>query len=753
MSLHLFESPRPEADTGIAEEVAREIFGVVGTATALGGERDANFRIESTEGAFALKIANAADNPDSVAVQVLAMEHARAVDPSIPIPSVRRTVAGQPIGSFVIGAQTHCTQLVGFLGGYHPEAPSSPAFRRSLGTTLARLSRALRGFDHPGVHRPLIWDVTSLADLAPKLEFVEREAHPLLARHLDRFIEDVAPRLPLLPAQAIHGDSHSANLLVGADDPDRVSGLVDFGDMSHGPRVLELAVSAAYQTFGSDPVTAIAQMVAAYHAHDPLEAMEVGLIPDLAIARLVQSYLISAWRVTVDPDNAEYILSDQTDVLAALRSLDGVDLDAAGNVLRRACGWPTPLHRSRAEALSARKRLLGPALALSYDTEVRLVAAEGVWLTDIDGHRLLDAYNNVPHVGHNHPQVTNALTRQARTLTTNTRYLVNGVLDYAERLAGLLPGELSVVMFVNSGSEANDLAYQIARTVTGHQGVVTTEHAYHGTTWATASMSPEELDPAKLEAWSVRIGGAATLAAADAAGRVAAETDVALAELGRRGESPAMFIADSVFSSDGIFSVPTGYLAAVYSTVRAAGGLCVADEVQAGFGRVGTRFWGFSADEVTPDIVTLGKPMGNGHPMGAVITTPAIAEAFAASWHFFSTFAGSPVAAAAGMAVLDVLEDEGLPARADEVGAYLRAQIASLSSHSIVDVRGPGLFIGVELTDSEAAGQVVNTMRDLGVLVGRTGRRGNVIKIRPPLVFSERNVDQVVAALAQALAT
>ncbi len=290
--------------------------------------------------------------------------------------------------------------------------------------------------------------------------------------------------------------------------------------------------------------------------------------------------------------------------------------------------------------------------------------------------------------------------------------------------------------------------------MTGNRGVVITEHAYHGTTAATAALSPEELGPDALEPWVERIGGAATLGAPDAADRVSIEVDDAFARLRERGHDPALLVCDDVFASDGIFAVPPGYLRAAYARARAAGALCLADEVQAGFGRVGTPFWGFAQDGVVPDIVTLGKPMGNGHPMGAVVTTPAIAAEFAARWHFFSTFAGSPVAAAVGTAVLDVIERERLAEQAERVGAYLRERLAAVAaSHvAITQVRGPGLFVGVEL-DRDSAGRldigsaVANGMRRRGVLVGSTGPGGNVLKIRPPLVFAEHHADRVAVAL------
>jgi 4-aminobutyrate aminotransferase-like enzyme len=273
-------------------------------------------------------------------------------------------------------------------------------------------------------------------------------------------------------------------------------------------------------------------------------------------------------------------------------------------------------------------------------------------------------------------------------------------------------------------------------------------------------VSPEELGRAALEPWVARIGGAGTLGSPDAATRVGSEVVGAFARLREEGHGPAFLICDDVFSSDGIFAVPPGYLVTAYEHARAAGALCIADEVQAGFGRVGRAFWGFAQDRVVPDIVTLGKPMGNGHPMGAVVTTPAIAAEFAARWHFFSTFAGSPVAAAVGSAVLDVIERERLAEQAERVGDYLRARLGEVAAaHPMVaQVRGPGLFVGVELDRHTSGGvdigrRVANGLRRRGVLVGATGPRVNVIKIRPPLVFTEAQADRVAAALDETLSS
>lgn len=746
-------TPPADVSTALAADVARDLYGIESAVSALTGERDSTFRLDANDGSYVLKIGNPADEPGIVEMQALALEHALTSDPALPVPRLHRTLDGRPVGEVEVDGARLGVQLVSFLPGRCAAAgESSPTARRAVGAVVARLDRALAGFIHPLSHRALLWDVARLPELRPKLDAVPVDRRALVEFELDRF-DQVAARLGRLRRSTIHGDLNPANLFFADDDPDAVAGIVDFGDMVHAPVVCDPAIAAAYQAFGcDDPRAALVDVICAYHAVYPLDATDVALVPTLAAARFAQSLLISSWRVEIHPENADYILADADDSYEALGRLAEHDLSEMARTLLRACGLEHRVAPSFDTSLALRRARLGPALSLTYDTPVQLDSGDGVWLVDTNGNRLLDAYNNVPQVGHGHPRVTAALAGQARRLTTNTRYLVDEVAQYADRLVNLLPGDLSVVMFVNSGSEANDVAIQIARAVTGNDGVVITEHAYHGTTAATAALSPEEFVGRTLEPWVAPIGGAATLATSDAATRVDAELDAAFARLVGAGHSPAMLLLDGVFASDGIFRVPPGYLRAAYARVRATGALCVADEVQAGFGRVGTAFWGFAQDGVVPDIVTLGKPMGNGHPMGAVVTTPEIAAEFAGRWHFFSTFAGSPVAAAVGSAVLDVIEDERLAEHAESVGAYLRAELEERLGERAI-VRGPGLFVGVEVEDATTAHAVVNGMRNRGVLVGQTGPRQNVIKIRPPLVFSERHADRVVAALTISLDT
>ena len=429
---------------------------------------------------------------------------------------------------------------------------------------------------------------------------------------------------------------------------------------------------------------------------------------------------------------------------------------------------PDPL---KAETLAARRRLLGPNLGLSYRRPLKIVRGWMQHLYDETGRAYLDAYNNVPLVGHSHPRVVRAVREQIALLNTNTRYLHDNLVRYAGRLTALLPPPLRVCYVLNSGSEANELALRLARARTGRKDVVVLESAYHGHTSGLIDISPYKFNgpggrgrrpwvhvaplPDDYRGPFKRDDPEAGRKYAAAVGRLLAEA------VAPRG-GPAAFIAETVPSVAGQIVLPPGYLAEAYRLVRAAGGVCVADEVQAGFGRLGTHFWGFETQGVVPDIVVLGKPIGNGFPLAAVVTTEEIAAAFDNGMEFFATFGGNPVACAAGLAVLDVMRDERLQERARRVGAHFIAGLKRLAErHSIVgDVRGSGLFLGIELVRDRGtlepagaeAGYVVDRLRDRGILAGTDGPFHNVIKVRPPLCFSEADADLFVSTLDAVLA-
>jgi 4-aminobutyrate aminotransferase-like enzyme len=417
------------------------------------------------------------------------------------------------------------------------------------------------------------------------------------------------------------------------------------------------------------------------------------------------------------------------------------------------------LSPAEGELVAARARVLGPAYRLFYERPVHVVRGEGVWLYGPEGEAYLDAYNNVASLGHCHPHVVAALARQAAILNTHTRYLNPSVTAYAERLLATFPAPLSQAMFTCTGSEANDLALRIACAHSGGRGLIVTETAYHGTTQAIAEASPS-LGPAVAPGALVRtVPAPDARAGADVGARLAGAIRDAAAALRADGIAPAAVLVDTIFSSDGVFAEPAGFLQPALEAAHAEGLVFIADEVQAGFGRTGACMWGFSRHGIVPDIVTMGKPMGNGHPMAGIAVRPEIAAAFASRSRYFNTFGGNPVSCAVGMAVLDVIEGEHLIAHAQDVGAYLRDGLAALPGGRVRlgDIRGAGLFIGADIVDADGtpsasgAAHLVNALREKRILISATGPRGHVLKIRPPLVFTRANADTLLAALGDAL--
>lgn len=407
-----------------------------------------------------------------------------------------------------------------------------------------------------------------------------------------------------------------------------------------------------------------------------------------------------------------------------------------------------------AALVARRQKVLGPAYRLFYQNPVHLVRGEGVYLYDKQGQQYLDAYNNVACVGHCHPHVVAAISKQLALLNTHTRYLHEDVLVYAERMLALLPSSIGHIMFTCSGSEANDLALRVARAHTGGEGVIVTRLAYHGVTQSVAELSPSL-------GQGVALGKNIRLIDAPDAYRgstdMAVQVKAAIADMARNNIKPAALLVDTIFSSDGMFADPPGFLSTAVAAIREAGGVFIADEVQAGFGRLGESMWGFARHGIEPDIVTMGKPMGNGHPIAAMACKPEVLTEFGAKARYFNTFGGNPVSVAAGQAVLDAIEGEGLIANAKRVGDQLMQGFVDLAKRydAIGDVRGAGLFIGVELVsnrtektpDAALATHVVNALREKRILISASGPHANVLKIRPPLPFSSSNADQLLSAL------
>ena len=410
-----------------------------------------------------------------------------------------------------------------------------------------------------------------------------------------------------------------------------------------------------------------------------------------------------------------------------------------------------------------RKQLMGASSVLFYDTPLEITAAHGALMYDAEGREYLDCYNNVPSVGHCHPYVTAAIARQMGQLNIHTRYLHQGMHEYGERLLKTFPDGLSNLTLTCTGSESNDFALRLAKHFTGNSGVIVCGAAYHGNTAAVTEVSPASSKTGVSAAWVrvVQAPDSYRIPPAMLGPRLAEEVEIAARDLKRHGFGVSAFLVDSIFSSDGVYAHPEGFLIDAVAATRRHGGLFIADEVQCGFGRTGSHLWGFQRHGVVPDIVTMGKPMGNGYPMGGVVTRPEILSSLCENVGYFNTVGGTPVAAAAGMAVLDVLKQEGLMDNAAGVGEYLRSGLRGLMARfpALGDVRGAGLYNAVEVVADpiskvpapKLAKAIINDLRQRRVLIGAAGPQGNVLKLRPPLCFTREHVDVLLRAVTDTL--
>ena len=651
------------------------------------------------------------------------------------------------------------------------DADVSTRLGEDIGRTLAAMHHALGDLRHPAASRTHRWDVARATLHRPAIDGIDdadrrRAVESILHEHA----AIVLPRLPSCPRGVLHGDPNDENLLV---EGDRVVGIVDFGDVLEGALVQDLAITLAYamQVEGGRGFEVAAAILRGYESIRALEAAEREVLFPLVRSRLATSALIAVGRRRVDPGHATWFSHGDTtwraiDALAPLSPRDGaVRLGLAEDV-------PPSIDRT----LERRRRITGSNLSISYDHPLHIVAGDGAYLFAEDGRPYLDLVNNVCHVGHCHPRVVDAIATQAGRLNTNTRYLSSMFVEYAERLASRFPDPIDTVFLVNSGSEANELALRLARAATWSRDVLVIDGAYHGNTGNCVAMSPYKFDgpggSGRAEWVHVvpspdRYRGPIRGDGDDVGSAYALELATVIGEASAAGRSIGAFFAEPILSCGGQIPLPPGYLGKAFEHVRKAGGVCVADEVQVGFGRVGDAFWGFELDgvdgedPVVPDIVVMGKPIGNGHPMGAIATTREIADDFANGMEFFSTFGGNPVSCAAGNAVLDVIEEEGLQNRAAVLGHRFLDGLRGLADrHEVVgDVRGRGLFLGIEFVHdrstlvpaADVASYVVQRMRERGVLLSTDGPLHNVVKIKPPMTLGEEDVDMALRLLDEVL--
>ncbi len=615
----------------VVDMLARS-WDVGGELTSLHGERDLNFRVDDPSGTrYVLKVQNPADSAEVVHFQTAAARHIRRVAPNLRISDVIPTRSGRAWTTTTDATGRRChLRLLTFLEGHHPAREDLD--ERDLfawGRTAASLGIALRGFSHPEAGYPIAWDIKRLPEIKNWASALDEERRREVLEVISRHEERVAPVLPGLRAQVIHNDLSKENVLV--DDRHRITGITDFGDMTHTALVCDLGVAIADVIDGRPDCLHLAEsMIAGYASVTPLEAAEARLLADLVAGRCAAALTISAWRQRLEG------LAPQLSpgAWAFLQELQAEGLDRVAARFATAAERLPYRRRATAALRADRGRALGP-LSLSYQSPVHLVAGSGVELFGADGSTYIDAYNNVPVLGHSHPAVSAAVTAQMRLLNTNSRYLHEAPVELAERLIDTMPDRwLNRVLFVNSGSEANDLAWRIACHATGRSGGIVTDFAYHGVTSATAALSPESwrneehpahvrlVDPPLVQSPSRTVHSAA-------------------AELTAEGAGLAAMFVDGVFTSDGILGPAHAWTSDALAEVRAAGGLYVADEVQAGYGRTGDHLWSFGAGHEV-DLVTLGKPMGNGFPVAAVVGDSDLIDPFMQETEYFSTFGGNP---------------------------------------------------------------------------------------------------------------
>ncbi|MGB0835639.1 MAG: aminotransferase class III-fold pyridoxal phosphate-dependent enzyme [Psychrobium sp.] len=772
-------------------ELVLKHYGLDVTAKQLPGYIDFNFLLTSSDGMrFILKIANADEPMAELAMQNALMNHLqhspseRAPNKettsncdSFETPLPIKTRQQQDIVTLRDeNGQPRFMRLLSFVDGVFFADHSQIGERqyKQLGAMIAQLSKQTASFTHPSANRYLDWDLKQAPHVIDsKIDYLKDDTQRAQIETIrDMLAQQLTPFDEKLPQAVIHNDINDYNLLLdSAEKSANISGLIDFGDMVHSYRVNELAIAITYAMLDTeDPLSVIKTITQSYHEHNPLLPVELWVLFPLICARLATSVCNSAKAILEEPDN-DYLLISAKPAWRAIDKLLSFDAKNIGFELQRLCNI-TPMASNRHDDIIAkRKENLFQTLSISYQQPLIIERGQGQYLLDENDIAYLDMVNNVCHVGHCHPKVVAAGQAQMATLNTNTRYLHQNLVDYSQALLETMPDELSVVMFVNSGSEANELAMRLMQCATGSQELLVVDGAYHGHTNKAIEISPYKFNGPGGEGAADNIHivpmpdpyrGEIKGMSKESGHQYAQYAVDKINQLSNSGKPLGGFICESLQGVGGNLIMPNGYLKTVYQAVRAAGGICIADEVQVGFGRVGSHWWAFETQDVVPDIVTLGKPIGNGHPLAAVVTTKAIADAFVTGMEYFNTFGGNPVSCAIGHAVLDTIKSENLRENALETGNYFMAQLRELvkTQPLIGDVRGLGLFIGAELVldeqltpATEQAKALCEILKRQHILLSLDGPHNNVLKIKPPIVFNRANVDYFVSQLDCALSS
>lgn len=720
-----------------------------------------NYKIASKTRCYVLKIYEYSDTAHQVLKDendlLFALSAHLEIEVSIPVYSF------QLQDLVIVDEEQLILRLLSFVEGkFWAESEIGYGHIKSLGYNLAVIDKLLaQKYKAHIAAKKMDWDPLRMAILDSKLHYIKDLS---LRNHIRYFLGQInllwSKRLILLPQQLIYNDAHEWNLLVNKQE---LCGLIDLGDMIHSCRINELAVAAAYLVMNDqndDPIKVVGHLVKAYHEENALLMEELEALYYLVVGRACMSLLNGAEMSSIHPDN-EYLAVSSHGAKKLINQWLSLSPILFETRLKKHLGFEISqkADENLLIALKDRKQYIPNSFSLSYQHPLHIDRAAFQYIYDTGGNRILDAYNNIIHVGHCHPHVVDAGNRMMAKINTNTRYVYNVLGEYAEKLLNYFPASLNKVFFVNSGSAASDLALRLAINYTGRDKIISMEHGYHGNTQLGINISHYKYASKGGKGYSNQ---SISLAMPDEYNGPHSDSTYpgleyakdAIQHIEAHQDEFAAFIAEPIIGCGGQVPLAKNYLKELYPYLRKKEILCISDEVQVGFGRLGSSFWGFEMHEVLPDLVILGKPIGNGHPMAAVVCTTEIAEAFNNGMEFFSSFGGNPVSCAIGQAVLEVLEQENLQTKAMQIGNYLKSEFDELkkSFPTIGDVRGQGLFLGIELVldpisknpNTALASYLSNALRMQNVLVSTDGPYNQVIKIKPPLCFNQQNADELL---------
>ncbi len=755
------------------EQLVKTHYGLPVRAKALHGYDELNYLLLDKHGRkYILKIASGKHGVDFLDAQVKILKHLANSNVAGYFQRYLVNTKGDELTQLDIDSEKYYLRILSYLeGAFWVENKNFiDSLYLDLGNFLGNMDKALAGFSHPAMHRHYTWDISTAGDANSKLKLIkDHERRRVTGYFLLQFETEVLPVLSSLRHAYIHNDVNDYNVLV---QKNKVTGLIDFGDMVYTALINNLAIACTYAMLNTDnPLHAASLVVKGYHEKFPVTTQELDLLYYLIAARLCISVTQAAYNTSKNSHNKHHFITEAPawDLLFKLIRINPLK---AQDTFRKECGFKGLIQYEAGynQLVNERKRNIGRNLSISYKKPLKIVKGALQYLYDDKGKTFVDCVNNPSHVGHCHPVVVKRIQKQIATLNTNTRYLHDLIIEYAEKITATLPASLNVCYFVNSGSEANDLAIRMSRHFTKQNDIIVLNHAYHGTTTVDMEMSPYKFDGKggfEKKTWIHKAespnlySGRYQYGDPSAGVKYAKDVQRIIEELQKENKAPAAFICETLLGVGGQLPLPKGYLKAVYQNIKSAGGVCIADEVQVGFGRVGDKFWGFELQEVVPDIVVMGKPMGNGHPLAAVVVTNEIADAFNNGMEYFNTFGGNPVSMAAGLAVLDTIRNEEMQQHALITGNYLMKKLKSLmKKYPIIgDVRGHGLFIGVEMVKNRVTKKpavpeidlIVEMMKEKGYLLSTDGPFHNVLKIKPPLPFNKQNADELIYHLDKIL--